>query len=64
MSESIEPLSIRPNSVKRSSGSVSIEVVWPSRDPAWESLDAITRMQIRDHMDAVCDLVERRCSNG
>ena len=39
--------------------SVTAVVTWPDGGLDWESLPAVTRNQIREHLDAAVDLVDR-----
>jgi hypothetical protein len=43
--------------VTRTRGDVSCLVEWPRGSLDWEDLSSAVRNRIRDHMDAVCDLV-------
>ena len=49
----------QPNTLKRTEGDTSVIITWPSNGLAWDSLNAITRNQIRDHLDAAVDLINQ-----
>jgi hypothetical protein len=49
----------QPNSLRRATVKVEVVITWPADGKEWDAISAITRNQIRDHLDAACDLIER-----
>ena len=50
-----------PNSIKRSTGEVTATITWPPEGPEWwGDLDGATRNEVRDLLDAACDLIVKR----
>ena len=47
------------SSVKRTTSTVSAVLNWPDDDGSWEALPRRIRNEIRDHLDAACDLMAR-----
>lgn len=51
---------VHQNAVTRSTNDVKVTLTWPSDGPPWDELPAVTRNQIREHLDAATDLIEHR----
>ena len=44
--------------IRRSTTQVHVVAIWPGEGPEWDALSKDTRNAIRNHMDAICDIIE------
>lgn len=46
-----------PNTIRRTTGDVIVEVTWPGSGPTWDDLPKSTRNALLSHLDAVAEII-------